>query len=163
MSNPATIYAAVGANPATLNASAGQSPAQGPREIIPFAFIDIAAGDNATPASSTPVEGNFCGVATIPTGVTMLRPGSLTGLSVHLSGAAAGSAAIVGVYKSGTIFNVLTVVTFSIGNTDKYITFPAGTYTFIPGDVVDVRIRTGSGWSATTVDATVLVEIETTT
>ena len=40
-------------------------------------------------------------------------------------------------------------------------TFTSGSYTFVAGDVIDVRIRTGSGWSATTADASIAVEIET--
>lgn len=85
------------------------------------------------------------------------------GLSVHLSGAAAGSSAIFGVYVNGVIINAAAIVTLIATATTAYITFAAGTYPFVAGDVIDVRVRTGSGWSATTVDAAVLVEIETLT
>lgn len=105
----------------------------------------------------------FCGVSAVTAGVTALRPGSLVGLSVNLSDAAAGSSAIFGVYKNGTIFNAATIVTLIATDTKEYITFAAGTYSFVAGDVIDVRVRTGSGWSAPTVDAAVLVEIETLT
>lgn len=158
-----TIHSAVGATPATAMGSAGATPASGPRNLLPFGQANIAAGDNATPASSTPVQIPFCGVSTITTGITAIRPGSLVGLSVHLSGAAAGSSAIFGVYKNGTIMDALTVVTLAAAATGGQTTFTPGTYQFAAGDVLDVRVRTGSGWSAATVDAAVLVEIQPST
>ena len=158
-----TIHAAVGATAPTAIGSVGASPVTGPRELIHFGQPNVAAGDNATPSLSTPVQIPFCGVTTVTTGVTALRPGSLVGLSVNLSGAAAGSSAIFGVYKNGVIFNAATIVTIAAADTLEYITFAAGTYPFVAGDVIDVRVRTGTGWSATTVDATALVEIETLT
>lgn len=158
-----TIHAAVGATAPSALGSVGASPVSGPRELLHFGQPNIAAGDNATPASSTPVQIPFCGVADITTGVAAHRPGSLVGLSVNLSDAAAGSSAIFGVYKNGTIFNAATIVTLIATDTKEYITFAAGTYSFVAGDVIDVRVRTGSGWSAPTVDAAVLVEIETLT
>lgn len=158
-----TIHAAVGATAPSALGSVGASPVSGPRELLHFGQPNIAAGDNATPASSTPVQIPFCGVSAVTAGVTALRPGSLVGLSVNLSDAAAGSSAIFGVYKNGTIFNAATIVTLIATDTKEYITFAAGTYSFVAGDVIDVRVRTGSGWSAPTVDAAVLVEIETLT
>lgn len=158
-----TIHAAVGATAPTAFGSAGASPVTGPRELLHFGQPNIAAGDNATPALSTPVQIPFCGVAAVTTGVAAIRPGSLVGLSVNLSGAAAGSSAIFGVYKNGVIFNAATIVTIVAADTLEYITFAAGTYPFVAGDVIDVRVRTGTGWSATTVDAAVIVEIETLT
>lgn len=158
-----TIHAAVGATAPSALGSVGASPVSGPRELLHFGQPNIAAGDNATPASSTPVQIPFCGVSAVTAGVTALRPGSLVGLSVNLSDAAAGSSAIFGVYKNGTIFNAATIVTLIATDTKEYITFAAGTYSFVAGDVIDVRFRTGSGWSAPTVDAAVLVEIETLT
>ena len=157
------IYAAVGASAPSALGSAGAAPVSGPRGLIPFGLANIAAGDDAAPASSTPVQIPFCGVAAVTTGVAALRPGSLVGLSVHLSGAAAGSSAIFGVYVNGVIINAAAIVTLIATATTAYITFAAGIYPFVAGDVIDVRVRTGSGWSATTVDAAVLVEIETLT
>ena len=158
-----TIHAAVGATAPTALGSAGASPATGPRELLHFGQPNIAAGDNADPALSTPVQIPFCGVAAVTTGVAALRPGSLVGLSVNLSGAAAGSSAIFGVYKNGTIFNAAAIVTIIATDTKEYITFTSCTDPIVAGDWIDVRVRTGSGWSATTVDATALVEIETLT
>jgi len=158
-----TVYAAIGATTASALGSAGASPVAGPRELLHFGQPNIAFGDNATPALSTPVQIPFCGVAAVTVGVAALRPGSLVGLSVNLSGAAAGSSAIFGVYKNGVIFNAATIVTLIATDTKEHIAFEAGSYPFVAGDVIDVRVRTGSGWSATTVDAAVLVEIQTST
>lgn len=158
-----TIVAAIGSSSTSALGATGAAPVAGPRELIHFGQPNIAAGDNATPALSTPVQNPYCGVTTISTGIVAHRPGSLVGLSVNLTGAAAGSSAIFGVYKNGTIFNAAAIVTIIATDTKAYITFAAGSYPFVAGDVIDVRVRTGSGWSATTVDAAVLVEIQTTT
>lgn len=98
----------------------------GVRQLLPFGQPNVALGDNATPASSTPVQTYACGASALSTcGFVAMRAGSLTGLSVNLSGAASGS------------------------------------YAIAAGDVIDViDVRTGSGWSATTVDAFIAVEIE---
>lgn len=133
----------------------------GYRELLHFGQANIAAGDNATVASSTPVAIAWGGAAAVVVGWVASRAGSLTALSASLSGNAAGSDLIVGVYKNGTIMNVLTVVTVASGAAVARTTFTAGTYTFVAGDIIDVRIRSGSGWSATTVDLGVGVEVTT--
>lgn len=135
----------------------------GVRQLLHFGQPNVALGDNATPASSTPVQVYACGVSALSTcGFTALRAGSLTGLSVSLSGAAAGSNCIVGVYKNGTIINASAIVTLASATSDTKArgTFTSGLYAIAAGDVIDVRVRTGSGWSATTVDAFIAVEIE---
>lgn len=134
----------------------------GCRALVPFGHPNIAAGDNATPASSTPVQTHFCGVAALSTaGFVAMRAGSITGLSVNLSSAAAGSNLIAGVYVNGTIVNAAAIVTLtSAGSQVKgQTTFAHGLYPIAAGDVVDVRIRTGSGWTATTADLSIAVEI----
>ena len=158
-----TINAAIGATPTTAQASGGSAPVAGPRELLHFGFPNIAAGDNATPASSTPVLVPFCGVTTIPAGMVMMCAGSVTGLAVNLTAAASGSAAIFGVYKNGTIINAAAIVTIAIAGTKAYLTFASGTYTFVPGDVLDVRVRTGTGWDVLTTDCACAIEIETLT
>ena len=135
----------------------------GVRQIVPFGQPNVALGDNASPALSTPVQAHACGVSALSTAsFVAMRAGSLTGLSVNLSGAAAGSNAIFGVYINGTIANAAAIVTLASATSDTKArgTFASGLYTFVAGDVIDVRVRTGSGWSATTVDAFVAVEIE---
>lgn len=135
----------------------------GVRQLLPFGQANVALGDNATPASSTPVQTHACGVSALSTcGFVAMRAGSLTGLSVSLSGAAAGSNAIFGVYLNGTIINAAAIVTLASATSDTEArgTFASGSYAIAAGDVIDVRVRTGSDWSATTVDAFIAVEIE---
>ena len=134
----------------------------GYRQIIPFSVTNVAAGDNATPASSTPVQAQWAGAAAVAVGWVAPRAGSLTGLSAALSAAAAGSNLIVGVYKNGTIINASAIVTLTSAGSDtkSSTTFAKDLYAFAAGDVIDVRIRTGSGWSASTADLGVAVEIE---
>ena len=134
----------------------------GQRAFVPFGQTNIIAGDNATPASSTAVQAHWCGVAGLTTaGFVAMRAGSITGLSINLNTAAAGSNLIVGVYVNGVITNAAAIATLtSAGSqTKKEATFTHGLYPIEAGDVVDVRIRTGSGWSATTADAAISVEI----
>ena len=134
----------------------------GCRAIVPFGEVNIAAGTNANPVLSTPVQAHWCGVATnASTGFVAMRAGSITGLSINLNTAAAGSNLIVGVYVNGTIVNASAIVTLtSAGSQTKgQATVTHGLYPLVAGDVVDVRIRTGSGWSATTADAAISVEI----
>lgn len=133
------------------------------RTLLPFGMLNVAAGDNATPASSTPVQIFWCGASGLTTcGFVAMRAGSLVGLSANLNAAAAGSNLIVGVYKNGTIINASAIVTLASATSDVKAqgTFAHGAYTFVAGDVIDVRIRTGSAWSATTADLSVAVEIE---
>lgn len=134
------------------------------RNILHFGMPNVAAGDNATPASSTPVQAYVMGASALSTcGFVATRAGSLVGLSASLSGAAAGSNLVVGVYKNGTILDAATIITLASGTSDtkKNNTFTAGAYTFVAGDVIDVRIRAGSGWTASTVDLAAFVEIAT--
>ena len=160
-----TIYAAIGASTATAEASTGAAPVSGPRLLLPFGLANIAPGDNATPASSTPVQTNWCGVSGLgAANFVANRPGSIVGIGGVLTAAASGSTAIIGVYKNGTIVNAGAALVFSIaGGTENYTTFAAGTYTFVPGDNLDIRIRTGSGWDVLTTDLAAYLEIETTT
>ena len=134
----------------------------GQRAFVPFGQTNIIAGDNATPASSTAVQAHWCGVAGLTTaGFVAMRAGSITGLSVNLNAAAAGSNLIAGVYINGVIANAAAIVTLtSAGSQTKgQATFAHGLYPIVAGDVVGVAIRTGSGWSATTADAAIAVEI----
>jgi hypothetical protein len=134
----------------------------GCRAFAFFGEVNIAAGDNATPASSTPVAAHWCGVASISNAFFVaMRAGSVTGLSVNLNTAAAGSNLIAGVYINGTIANAAAIVTLtSAGSQTKgQATFAHGLYPIVAGDVVGVAIRTGSGWSATNADAAISVEI----
>lgn len=158
---PITLLTDYGVVSVSLPANPLGAVPGGYRELIHFGQANIAAGDNATVASSTPVAVGWGGAAAVVVGWVASRAGSLTALSASLSGNAAGSDLIVGVYKNGAIMNVLTVVTVTSGTAVARTTFTAGTYTFVAGDIIDVRIRTSSSWSATTVDLGVGVEVTT--
>lgn len=136
--------------------------AGGFRQCIQFGYANIAAGNAVAPASSTPVTLHWCGVATISVGWVAPRAGSFTALSAALSEAAAGSNLIVGVYVNGTIANAAAIVTLASGTSDTKArtTWAKDTYTFAAGDVIDIRIRAGSGWTATTADIGVALEVE---
>lgn len=134
----------------------------GQRAFVPFGQTNVIAGDNATPASSTPVQAHWGGVSGLTTaGFVAMRAGSITGLSVNLSSAAAGSNLIVSVHVNGTLVNAAAIVTLtSAGSQVKgQAVFAHGLYPIVAGDVVDVRIRTGSGWTASTADCSIAVEI----
>ena len=133
----------------------------GCRAFVPFGHPNIAAGDNATPANSTPVQIHWCGVSGLSTaGFVAPRDGNFRSLAVSLSGNAVGSVAIFQIFKNGTLVNVATAATVALGQAKAYATFAVDTYGFDAGDVIDVRVRTGSGWTATTVDAAVALEVE---
>lgn len=173
MANPASFVTAASTNDVNTFTSAqtftgGVSVtggiSGGVRQVLPFGMVNIAAGDNATPASATPVQIYWSGNASLTTCAFVApRAGSVTGLSVNLNTAAAGSNLIVGVYKNGTIINAAAIVTLASATSDVKGngTFTSGSYTFVAGDVIDVRIRTGMVWSATAADASIAVEIET--
>lgn len=132
------------------------------RQCVQFGRADVAAGSNATASASTPVQVGYGANGAVLAGWVAPRAGSITALSVGLSGAAAGSDCIVGVYKNGTLVNAAAVVTLASATSDTSArtTFAKDLYAFAAGDVIDVRIRTGTAWSATTVDLAVAVEIE---
>lgn len=135
------------------------SAAGGFKREAPFLAEDVAAGDNATPASSTPVAIALGGV----TGLTWqaMRAGSVTGFSVLLNTNAAGSDLLARVRINGTPV-AASLVTIASGAAKGRITFAKDTATLIlaAGDEVDVDIRTGSAWSATSADIACMVELE---
>lgn len=157
-----TIYAAIGASTTSAEAATGAAPIAGPRVILPFGFTNVQPGDNVVAASSTPVQIQWCGVSTLSTANFVAnRSGSIVGIGGQLSSAAGGSSIIIGVYKNGTLVNAAAVTTI-IAVTENYATFAAGTYTFVPGDTLDIRIRTSSAWTSTTADLAAYVELELT-
>lgn len=62
-------------------------------------------------------------------------------------------------FLSGDLAAVVTLAS-ATSDTSARTTFAKDLYAFAAGDVIDVRIRTGTAWSATTVDLAVAVEIE---
>ena len=117
----------------------------------------IAAGDNATPASSTAVVAAYAG-ASPSMGHVVRRAGTITGLGFNLDANPAGSSIIAYATINGTV-QAASAQTLAAGSTRK----AWGTFVGIAvsaGDVVGVAIRTGSGWSATT--ANLIADLEVT-
>lgn len=128
------------------------------RAYLPFGQENVAAGDNATPASSIPVQTGWCGAA-IAKGWTAPRAGYISGLSLSLSDTPAGSDLIAGVYLNGTLVVGSEVALSAGGGAVNSSTFADGSLVFAEGDVLDVRIRTGTEWSATTADLGASIEV----
>lgn len=133
----------------------------GARQLIPYGLANVAAGDNAAVASSTPVVIGFGANGAVAVSFTAIRAGSVVGFSASLSGNAAGSDAILDVYKNGALIHASATLTIASGASEGRTTIAKDTATFAAGDNLTVVIRTASGWSATTVDLGVAVEIET--
>lgn len=126
-----------------------------------FGLPNVAAGSDATPASSTPQATYLAGASALTTCSWVApRAGSFTALTTSLSGAAAGSSVISGIYVNGTLVNALAVNTIAATGTEAYSTFAARLYTFAAGDNITVQVRSGSGWTATTVDLASTVEVQ---
>lgn len=132
----------------------------GGRQKLPFSITNVAAGDNAAVASSTPVAMQWAGAAAVGVSYTAMRAGSITGLSAKLSANAAGSDLIIQIFKNGTLVNALTLVTIASGSDEARTTFTKDTYTFAAGDNLDLRVLTSSSWSATTADLGAVLEFE---
>lgn len=110
----------------------------------PFVVDAVAAGDNATVASATPVARLIGGAANPPEP----RAGTVTGLAFALSDDPAGSSIIAYLTVNGTV-QASSAQTLAAGSTRT----KSGTFTgvaFTPGDVLGIATRTGSGWTATT-------------
>lgn len=140
----------------------GARGATGPAAaIIPFGLLNVATGDDAVAVNSTPAVAPWCGVTGLGVGWVAPRAGSVTALSAALSAAAAGADAVVGVYKNGTLLGPATSVTMTEATSDTkaHTTFTAGDYAFVAGDILDVRVRTGSAWTATAADLGAAVEV----
>ncbi len=83
--------------------------------------------------------------------------GSVTGISASLSAAAAGDTLTITVFKNNVA--TLAVATIAPAATAARPTFTVGTYTFVAGDKIDVRISTPVGWTSTTVDLLTTIEV----
>lgn len=145
-----------------LTVTGDLAAAGGFRQTVQFSVTNVAAGDNASAALSAPVQAQWAGAAAVTVGWVAPRAGSLTALSAALSAAAAGGDVIVGVYKNGTLLDATTIVTLASATSDTKArtTFAKDLWTFAAGDVIDVRLRAALGWSATSADLGVAVEIE---
>ena len=164
MGSPASFVTAASVsdvNTFTQEQTFSSGIAYGVRAFLPFGQTNIAAGDNATPANSTPVPDHWCGVSTLgQVGFVAPRAGCIRSITVSLSTAAAGSVAIFAIYKNGALLNAACAATVALGQTKATATFASGLYTFVAGDEFSVGHRTGSGWTATTADSVIAVEVE---
>lgn len=89
------------------------------------------------------------------------RPGSVTGIAAAFTVAPAGTDLVLQVTKNGTPVSGC-ILTVAAGATlGRSAVFKASLYNFIAGDRLGVIVTTGAGWTATTSDVVVDVEIET--
>jgi hypothetical protein len=134
-----------------------REPLMPSRKVLQYGLANVAPGDNASPPSATAVQLGWGGTSGIAHGWVALRPGFISGLSVGLSTAAAGSGLIAAVYKNGTLVEGSEVTLTDVAR--NQIAYSDFALSFMSGDVLDVRIKTGSGWSATTADLTAGLEV----
>lgn len=115
---------------------------------------------NDLPASQTNATMGFGanGAAVLAARVT--RAGSVVGIGVNMSAAAAGSAITFDVQKNGSDL-ISGALSISAGSASGSATFGYGSYTFAAGDIVRVVFNTDGSWTGTTVDASAILEIET--
>ena len=122
-----------------------------------FTKSSVAAGDNATPASSTPVACAYQGAAS-GLGYVATRSGNITGISAQLDANPAGSAIVFAATVNGTV-QAGTAQTLNAGTTRKLEATFGGSVPYSAGDVVGVSIRTGTGWTATSANCVVGLEL----
>lgn len=86
------------------------------------------------------------------------RAGSVVGIAIAASINAAGATLTAHVYVNGadTLFHL----DLTAGNSKAFATAANGTYTYVAGDVIDVRIDTPSGWTSTTLEAEVRLFVQ---
>jgi hypothetical protein len=90
-----------------------------------------------------------------------IRAGSVTGIGMTLTVAPAGANLVAKVFKNGTLLNAACILTVVPGAPLGYsVSFAKGLYTFAAGDRLGVAITTPGGWTATTSDIAVSLEIE---
>lgn len=98
-------------------------------------------------------------LGSLQVGVAMIRAGSVTGISVTGTAARAAGTATFKVYKNGVDTGFSAVID---GTNTQYVaaTQASGLDTFVAADRLDVRVTTDAGWSPTTTEFEVLVEVE---
>jgi len=128
-----------------------------PYMVGPFSNASLAVGSNADPALSTIQNVTYAGAL-----FTVLRAGSVTGLSVGMFDVAAGSAVRVRVLVIDggppTIYDTL-VATIADGSDHAVATIAAGSIPVAAGAWVGVCAQTGSAWTATGIPLAAAVEI----
>jgi hypothetical protein len=133
-----------------ITTSGGQLPNVGPRVMLGPWYVANAA------AAQSDVYFLLCGTG--PHEISMLRPGSITGVMARSSATRVAGTATIEVLKN----DVATGLTAVINGTDtvfKGTTQALGTDTFVLGDVIAVKWTTDASWDPTTADFTVMVEV----
>lgn len=118
--------------------------------VGPFTILNLGASQ--TDAAVTSLGGNIY--------LTMCRAGSITGVSVSMTVAGAGSNMVIDIWKSPSEY-ITAAVTIAPGATSGYVTFAKDLYPFNAGDKLSVRATTDGSWSATTTDIDAYIEVET--
>lgn len=131
------------------------SLAQPPRhQPVSFAMAAVPAGLSAAMTSS---KLSVLGMTITQKEWVSMRPGSLTGLSAHLSLVAAGADLIVKVYKNDADTNFSLTILQS--NKRAQVVQLSGVATYGADDRIDVRAITGVLWTALTSDLLVHLEV----
>ena len=111
----------------------------------------------ATPTAPAPAPST----AAPQTEVVTPRAGSVTGITLSATVAPAGTDAVFTVTKNGSAISGC-ILTVTAGATlGRSATFTPGTYPIAASDRLGVTVTTGAGWTATTSDVAVCVEVET--
>lgn len=98
------------------------------------------------------------GVTTTPIAVPMIRGGSCVGISINLSGAAAGSNLSIGIYKNGSILGGGFGI--AVGATSGTFTIAKDSRTFVANDTIGIRATTDGSWTGTLLRCSVVLEFE---
>jgi hypothetical protein len=100
---------------------------------------------------------NIADNADIPNTWVAKRAGSITGVSAALSAAITTGTITVKVFKNGVASGLSSAITAT--NAKGYATAAIGTYTFVAGDLIDIRITTTADLDPLTLDLTATVEV----
>ncbi|MDO9016530.1 MAG: hypothetical protein Q8S73_26665 [Deltaproteobacteria bacterium] len=142
---------------------AGEPVSRSALLVGPFTLPVLAVGSELAPADSDPEAAGYGGVSTsgspgdIASWVAM-APGSITGLSVYLTGDAEGSAVRVRVLVGDTIYDDLIATVAAESNLAR-ASCAAGLIPVAAGDAVALAVQTGSGWAAATVALAASLEV----
>ena len=124
-------------------ASTSEWEPSGDRVLVgPWTKASIAAGSDPVPSSSTYQALGLGGGAFVA-----VRDGSVTGVSVQLSGAPAGSDLLVSGNANGV--RVLLATLTNGGAATAHATIALGSFTFTAGQLVKLEVQTGTGWTGT--------------
>lgn len=122
------------------------------KQLVPFVSNNTASGAH----SATQLQ---LSAATATNEFVAITAGSITGIAVHDNASAAGGSIVFDVYKNGSAVSGATA-TLAIGTQVISASFARNTYTFTANDKLDVRLTTTAGYTATTDDIAVFLQVE---